>query len=482
VRFFLRHIRCGMSAVESEGSHVSRRRSLSRATSLLLSEFRRSSAQSEAGSSQPISIARTDTAVHDDEEQLVMTPVDEATIAASMLASAIAVKVAEQDGTPPEAVEAAFASHTEEAIACHSNDRSLSQAMVLQFMDAAAQHPEAADTILKQQDAHTAADGEDGPSCGPSIDDSTGLTADQQELRKALHEVHAASDDPPEWDVASSKGRQGKLMVVLKGLPKAALNVFGGLMMGAGYGLGRVETTVSKLVHKEKSVADSLAFRTGLSVWMASNGIFPTVHYDPVADGDRKNMRTTPIMVCNHISYLDAPVVMNSLGAPKFVAKAGVRHVPVVGRLAADMDTIFVKREDANSRGATLEAIKGHCTNWKPGDRSLLIFPEGTTSTQQDLLPFRKGAFVSGVPVRPVLLRYTGRWTPEATNYVERGGGTSKTNDAEWAEQFLSHYLHSLQVIVMPPYVPSVEEFQDAQLYADNVREAMQARFSEVRS
>ena len=45
---------------------------------------------------------------------------------------------------------------------------------------------------------------------------------------------------------------------------------------------------------------------------------------------------------------------------------------------------------------ANTDSTKGH----------LILFPEGTTSNGTSLLPFRRGAFVAGVPVQPVLIKY----------------------------------------------------------------------------
>lgn len=38
--------------------------------------------------------------------------------------------------------------------------------------------------------------------------------------------------------------------------------------------------------------------------------------------------------------------------------------------------------------------------------RPMLLFPEGTTSSGARLLPFKTGAFLAGLPVQPVILKY----------------------------------------------------------------------------
>lgn len=41
-----------------------------------------------------------------------------------------------------------------------------------------------------------------------------------------------------------------------------------------------------------------------------------------------------------------------------------------------------------------------------PHRRPILLFPEGTTTNGDYLLPFRTGAFIAGVPVQPTILKY----------------------------------------------------------------------------
>jgi len=159
---------------------------------------------------------------------------------------------------------------------------------------------------------------------------------------------------------------------------------------------------------------------------------------------------------------------------------AGTRKIPMVGQMMEEMDAVFVDRDDINSRQATLDAIREHCSEWKPGDRPMLIFPEGTTSNGEGLLDFRKGAFLSGVPVRPVILVYTGRWHPASTTYREGNDGLQEISDSEWAKQFLGHALHQLHVRVLAPYEPNEAERSDPQLYAQNCRAHMEAAHKRI--
>lgn len=42
----------------------------------------------------------------------------------------------------------------------------------------------------------------------------------------------------------------------------------------------------------------------------------------------------------------------------------------------------------------------------RPGARPILLFPEGTTTNGDFLLPFKTGAFLAGLPLRPVVIKY----------------------------------------------------------------------------
>merc|ERR1712013_613735 len=63
------------------------------------------------------------------------------------------------------------------------------------------------------------------------------------------------------------------------------------------------------------------------------------------------------------------------------------------------------------------DTMKERSTDGK-GWQQVLIFPEGTCTNRTALITFRLGAFIPGVPVQPVILRYdncydTVTWTWE---------------------------------------------------------------------
>jgi lysophosphatidylcholine acyltransferase/lyso-PAF acetyltransferase len=253
-------------------------------------------------------------------------------------------------------------------------------------------------------------------------------------------------------------------------------------MVAGGYAVGKA----GEAAGAGKAI-DSPAFHAGLTSFLWSNGILPTIQYEPTGHAGRHNsladndIAQTPLLIANHISYLDGPVLAACFKSPKIVAKAGTRDVPFFGKLMQEMDTVFVDRGNGDSRTATLEAISGHCAAWRPGDRPMLIFPEGTTTNGEGLLNFKKGAFVPGVPVRPVIIVYTGQWDPANTTYHDGENGPEEMSDAEWGAQFLGHFAHEMHVRVLPPYVPNEAEKADPQLYAKVCQSYMAAELAHVR-
>ncbi len=126
------------------------------------------------------------------------------------------------------------------------------------------------------------------------------------------------------------------------------------------------------------------------------------------------------LLVANHISFLDI-FVINAAKPVAFVSKDEVRRWPVVGWLAAHTGTIFLER---GSRSAAQQARTQLVQRLGAGDRAA-IFPEGTTTRGDRVLPFHgalfQAAIDAGSPVTPLALRYVdGRGKPsDAPAYID---------------------------------------------------------------
>jgi len=93
------------------------------------------------------------------------------------------------------------------------------------------------------------------------------------------------------------------------------------------------------------------------------------------------------IFVANHISYLDIPVIGSILKA-SFVAKGEVAGWPVFGFLSKLQQTAFISRSKT-----TLGRDKNNLETMLKDGRSMIIFPEGTSTDGRTVVPFKSSLF-----------------------------------------------------------------------------------------
>ncbi|MAZ76872.1 MAG: 1-acyl-sn-glycerol-3-phosphate acyltransferase [Micavibrio sp.] len=93
------------------------------------------------------------------------------------------------------------------------------------------------------------------------------------------------------------------------------------------------------------------------------------------------------VYVGNHLSYLDI-ILMGSFLRANFVSKDDVKGWPLLGLLATLSHTLFISRTPAKAL-KSIEQMK-KALNQK---RSLIVFPEGTSSTGQEVQPFKSSFF-----------------------------------------------------------------------------------------
>lgn len=113
------------------------------------------------------------------------------------------------------------------------------------------------------------------------------------------------------------------------------------------------------------------------------------------------------ILAVNHISYVD-PLTLSHFvhdlpREPRFLAKAEIFRLPLLGRIVRGADQIPVHRNSADAAVALRDAVealeRGEC---------LIIYPEGTVTRDPELWPMvgRTGvarlALTTGCPVVPV--------------------------------------------------------------------------------
>ena len=105
--------------------------------------------------------------------------------------------------------------------------------------------------------------------------------------------------------------------------------------------------------------------------------------------GVRVEVRGTPprapfFLVSNHVSYLDIVLLGRNTGA-SFIAKSEVRSWPLMGWLARSVGTLFVDRGRPKDVVRVAREIEAKLAR----GRGLILFPEGTSTSGRDVVPFR---------------------------------------------------------------------------------------------
>lgn len=90
------------------------------------------------------------------------------------------------------------------------------------------------------------------------------------------------------------------------------------------------------------------------------------------------------LLVSNHLGYLDILVLAANMRAV-FVSKSEVKSWPVFGWFARRAGTIFVQRDKTTHVGRLTNAIEAALHSGV----AVILFPEGTSSGGQTVLPFK---------------------------------------------------------------------------------------------
>ena len=204
---------------------------------------------------------------------------------------------------------------------------------------------------------------------------------------------------------------------------------------------------------------------TSVGEWLFWFGGFSVKVVGKLADP-----QDAPILVCAPHSTIVDGLMLPHANFPSVVSRSENQHMPLVGKLITMLRPIYVSREERSSRTATINRIKNRVKSIQsghPGYRNhLLLFPEGTCTNRSCLITFKPGAFMSGCPVQPILLRFH--------NPIDTYSWTFQGQNAGACLWFtLCQPVNRVTVEFLPVYRPSEEETRDPYLYAKNVRQVM---------
>jgi 1-acyl-sn-glycerol-3-phosphate acyltransferase len=140
---------------------------------------------------------------------------------------------------------------------------------------------------------------------------------------------------------------------------------------------------------------------------------------------------TQGLLVSSHLGYLDIPVLA-SAGPMIFVSKAEVANWPFLGSLARCAGTLFLRREQRSHVAQIADTFRPIVQS----GTLIGLFPEGTSSGGDTILPFRPSllepAAANDWPVTPAWIQYL----------LEPGDGTVAEHVAYWRDMtFAPHFL-----------------------------------------
>ncbi len=148
----------------------------------------------------------------------------------------------------------------------------------------------------------------------------------------------------------------------------------------------------SEFVHKEQQWWSKMFF------WMTFSSV-------RVTGSENLKPGQSYVFVANHASFFDSWIVYGYLPVIfKWMMKAELRKVPFIGQGCVAAGHIFVDRKHAKAAMQSIQQAKETLKNGV----SVVIFPEGTRSSNGEVQDFKRGAFQIafdlGLPVVPLSL------------------------------------------------------------------------------
>lgn len=168
---------------------------------------------------------------------------------------------------------------------------------------------------------------------------------------------------------------------------------------------------------------DREKYYTGKLIKMWARWVIWSTGIQYEIDGlDNLNLHKQYIFMSNHESALD--IVLGVAAIPfniVFLAKKELFKVPLFGWAMNSSGMIKIDRENPEmARKSVSEAVE----TLVHSSFSTLIYPEGTRSNGEELLPFKKGGFILAIrtqlPVVPITILGAGNVLPKGTLAIKK--------------------------------------------------------------
>jgi lyso-ornithine lipid O-acyltransferase len=162
------------------------------------------------------------------------------------------------------------------------------------------------------------------------------------------------------------------------------------------------------------------------------------------------------VIISNHVSYVDG-IVLGSIFPIVFVSKKEVRSWPVIGQWNMLCGTIFINRQEKEK----VPSLVAEMTHKLKQEANILLFPEGTSTNGEQMLPFQTAPLAAPLRSRSIIVPVT-----LAYRSIEEQPVTVANRDLIYwygDMEFLNHFwrlmsLRSIEVLVT--IQPAIECFR----------------------
>src|SRR5689334_16707728 len=166
------------------------------------------------------------------------------------------------------------------------------------------------------------------------------------------------------------------------------------------------------------------------------------------------------VIIANHVSYVDG-IVLGSIFPIIFVSKREVKKWPIVGQWNVLCGTIFINRQ----RKARVASLVKEMTRKLRQEANILLFPEGTSTNGERILPFQTVPLAAPLRNRSIIVPVTVTYK----SIDEQPVTTANRDSVYWYGdmEFVTHLWNLLAlrgIEVLVAIQPKIQCFR----YADN--------------